>query len=68
MRTRSRANFRRKKRKVERNAVLKEPVVGAGDALGHAGKTSEMFGVAAPPMAQVAPIIDPIEPRADPPY
>jgi hypothetical protein len=48
--------------------VLKEPVVSAGDALGHAGKTSEMFGVAAPPMAQVAPIIDPIEPRADPPY
>jgi hypothetical protein len=32
------------------------------------GRPPKCFGVAAPPMAQVAPIIDPIEPRADPPY
>jgi hypothetical protein len=48
--------------------VLKEPVVGAGDALGHAGKTSEVFRRGRAANGSDAPIIDPIEPRADPPY
>src|SRR4029450_6925668 len=43
MRTRSRANFRRENRKAGRNGVVEEPLDRAGDALGHAGETSEVF-------------------------
>jgi len=47
--------------------VLKEPVTGAGDARGHAGKTSEVFRRGRAANGSIAAIIDPIEPRGDPP-
>jgi hypothetical protein len=48
--------------------VLKEPVIAAGDALGHAGKTSEMFRRGRAANGSIAAIIDPIDSRGDPPY
>jgi hypothetical protein len=60
MRTRSRANFPREKAEVD---LSREPVAGgAGDAHGHAGKTSEVFRRGRAANGSDAPIIDPIGP------